>query len=196
MGGTSSDDDDQDTGILLQDEVSGAIRAVARRAPKQPDRDREVGAIPVRTRSDRDWREASLQDTSTVVRRLDPNDTLRAGFDELPRPRSSVSRPVVVPGRRVAGGAPTVARVPVAEVVLEPSLTDEERSAKPARQGRSPRGEDPPKRRDETAQDSLSRDLRPEATDPGWLAVQASLAGLLVSAAMGLSVLVGFVLLR
>ncbi|MEM6925368.1 MAG: hypothetical protein AAF602_00450 [Myxococcota bacterium] len=175
MGGASpSDDDDPDTGILLHEEFSGRVPV------EELERALKSGATvvsPRRGRGDRAsrWMEEALQNSSTVVRKVD-GDTLRLGVDEVPRPSRPPSERTPAAERLAAApGAPTVRRKPVAAVVeIEP--TDAEVS-----ETREPTGS--------------SGDLRPQATDPGWIAVQASLWGLFVSGMLGLSTLVLFFVL-
>ncbi|MEO0604801.1 MAG: hypothetical protein AAF211_25440 [Myxococcota bacterium] len=173
MGGASPrDDDDPDTGILLHEEFSGRVPVEElEKALKSG------GTVVSRGRGDRAarWMEEALQNSSTVVRKVD-GDTLRLGVDEVPRPSRPPSERTPEAERLAAApGAPTVRTKPVAAVVeLEPTDAEVSESLEPT---------------------GSSRDLRPHATDPGWIAVQASLWGLFVSGMLGLTTLVLFFVL-
>ncbi len=189
MGGTlPGDDDDPDTGILLEEEFSG--RLPVDELEKALKHGQTVVSTP-RGRGDRAarWMEEALQNSSTVVRKVQEGDTVRVGVDELPRPRRTSGGP---PAERLAA-APTQKRFPSvtspvasAEVRLEPSVTDapvvprdvQQRSASSA-----------------VETTAGSRDPRPGASDPGWIAVQASLWGLFVSGVLGLTTLAVFLVL-
>lgn len=210
MATRPNNDDDPDTGLLLQEEftrrfseadLKGAIDN-AETVVRVPRVDPDAAVNGERATSEEGdkaepgpsadpaaaWIEEALKNASTVVRKVDDADTLlRTEVDELPRPPRTNSGEAPAPSPREdapvqktslaaapSANAPTQ-RMPVvsAEVRHDPSVTDRDA-------------------RDNT----LSRALPVSASDPGWLAVQSSLAGLAVSAVLGMVVLSGFWFLR
>ncbi|MEN0066256.1 MAG: hypothetical protein AAGA48_29225 [Myxococcota bacterium] len=193
------DDDDPDTGVLIQEEFTRRIKVDEVAGNIDPD------ATVVRTPAARgeakadkaaEWMEEALKHSATVVRKVDDEDldTIRAEVvDELPRPPTR-SKPVLK--TRLASAPTKRTRVPVlsAEVRMDPSVTDE---GKPAPKAEPESATPPP-----VAEKTVPEHTEPTgsaslpAAEPGWVAIQSSLAGLGLSAVVGMVVLTGFWIMR
>lgn len=179
---TRTDEDDPDTGSVIREEFTRRFTA----AELQGSLDDAATVVrpPPKGGDAEAWMEEALKNSATVVRKLDDQETVlrhdRAELDELPgpsrRPAPKRGKAPVLPTRLAPAPAAKQATV-TAQVRLDPSADD------------AP----PPAKADET-ENTASRAL--PAQDPGWAAVQASLAGLAASAVIGMLVLTGFWVLR